>query len=402
MAAHEALAGRDEPAGVLGVVGVVLEAHDRRDRHDVALHALDLGDLGHAAHAVGALGVDDEVDGLADVLKDLTRGHAGVGLLDERAKAHGHLAAVVRMDSGERAVVAGGHGLEHVEGRRVAALADDDPVGALAQRVGHEVAVVDAALALHVGVARLHAGDVRLVQAQLGRVLDGDDALLGRDVERDCVEQRRLARSGAAGHDGGHAALHDGAHDLEHAAVERPVGHQGLGGERVLAELADVDEVVVDRDALEHRVDARAVEGRAGADDGAVAQRRGLVAAAVHARGDAVDGELHVVVVLEVHVGEHEPAGALDPHRVGPVDHDLGKRFVVQQVLERTEVVQVVDGRAQHLLVGVVGDAAGLVDEALGHEVVERRVVDDGADDRGRVAVASCRVAVGLLGLVVG
>ncbi len=91
-----------------------------------------------------------------------------------------------------------------------------------------------------------------------------------------------------------------------------------------------------------------------------------------------------------------------DPHRVGPVDHDLGKRFVVQQVLERTEVVQVVDGRAQHLLVGVVGDAAGLVDEALGHEVVERRVVDDGADDRGRVAVASCRVAVGLLGLVVG
>lgn len=97
--------------------------------HDVALHALDLGDLGHAAHAVGALGVDDEVDGLADVLKDLTRGHAGVGLLDERAKAYGHLAAVVRMDSGERAVVAGGHGLEHVEGRRIAALADDDAVG---------------------------------------------------------------------------------------------------------------------------------------------------------------------------------------------------------------------------------------------------------------------------------
>ena len=60
-------------------------------------------------------------------------------------------------------------------------LADDDAVGAHAQRVAHQVADGDLALALDVGRARLQRDHVRLLELQLGGVLDGDDPLLGRD-----------------------------------------------------------------------------------------------------------------------------------------------------------------------------------------------------------------------------
>ena len=56
-------------------------------------------------------------------------------------------------------------------------LADDDAVGAHAQRVAHQVALRDLAAALEVRRPRLEPHHVRLLQLQFGRVLDGDDAL---------------------------------------------------------------------------------------------------------------------------------------------------------------------------------------------------------------------------------
>src|SRR3712207_8429026 len=43
--------------------------------------------------------------------------------------------------------------------------------------------------------ARLQPHDVRLLELKLGGVLDGDHALVGRDVARQTVQQRGLARS---------------------------------------------------------------------------------------------------------------------------------------------------------------------------------------------------------------
>jgi hypothetical protein len=77
-------------------------------------------------------------------------------------------------------------------------LAQDDAVGPHAQRVAHQRALVHLALALDVGRAGLQPHHVRLLQLQLGRVLDGDDALVVRDERRQDVQQRRLAGAGAA------------------------------------------------------------------------------------------------------------------------------------------------------------------------------------------------------------
>ena len=95
--------------------------------------------------------------------------------------------------------MAGVHGLQHVQGLATAALAHHDAVGAHAQAVDEEVPDADLALAFQVGRARFQGDHVRLLQLQLGAVLDGDDALAGGDVGREGVEQGGLARTGAAG-----------------------------------------------------------------------------------------------------------------------------------------------------------------------------------------------------------
>ena len=136
--------------------------------------------------------------------------------------SRGLLAWIVR----HRAVMAGVHRLQHVERFFAAALADDDAVGAHTQRVLQQIAHGDLAVAFEVGRARLEPDDMRLLQLQFGRVLDRDDALAAVDHARQRVEQRRLARAGAAGDQDVEPAARG---DLQHrrhrrrdAAVLRP------------------------------------------------------------------------------------------------------------------------------------------------------------------------------------
>ena len=91
--------------------------------------------------------------------------------------------------------MAGVHGLEHVERLGAADLADDDAVGAHAERVLDQVALVDLALALQVGGAGLQADHVRLLELQLGRVLDGHDALAVLDRAADARSSGWSCRS---------------------------------------------------------------------------------------------------------------------------------------------------------------------------------------------------------------
>ena len=111
-------------------------------------------------------------------------------------------------------------------------LADDDPVGPHTERVDQQHALRHLALALDVGRPGLQPHDVRLAELELGRVLDGDDPLGGRDVGREDVEQRRLARAGAAGDQDVEPRLHRRLEELEHRLGE------GLEPQQVLARAA--------------------------------------------------------------------------------------------------------------------------------------------------------------------
>ena len=90
----------------------------------------------------------------------------------------------VGVERAHRAVVAGVHRLQQVEGLRSAHFADDDPLGTHTQAVLDEIAHGDLALALEVGRAGFEAHHVRLLQLQFGRVLAGDDALVLVDEAR--------------------------------------------------------------------------------------------------------------------------------------------------------------------------------------------------------------------------
>ena len=119
-----------------------------------------LGDVGDPAGAVAQAGeVDDEVDGRGDLLADRPHRqvHARPSAPWSRAGTRASRGRV-GVDRGQRAVVAGVHRLEHVERLAAADLADDDPVGAHAQRVAHQVADGDLALALDVRRAGSRGG----------------------------------------------------------------------------------------------------------------------------------------------------------------------------------------------------------------------------------------------------
>ena len=129
-----------------------VEEEDILERDDLALHALHLGDVGDAPGAVPEAGeLHDAVEGGRDLLADGPHRQVEAGHQHQRLEAGQGVAGAVGVDGGERAVVAGVHGLEHVEGLAGTALTDHDPVRPHAQRVFDELADGDGALSLDFG-----------------------------------------------------------------------------------------------------------------------------------------------------------------------------------------------------------------------------------------------------------
>ena len=95
-------------------------------------------------------------------------------MLSRRARASRGRVGVHR---GQRSLVAGVHGLQHVEGFLAAHLAHDDAVGAHTQAVDHQLPLAHRALAFDVGRPGFQAHHVLLLHLQFGRVFNGDDAL---------------------------------------------------------------------------------------------------------------------------------------------------------------------------------------------------------------------------------
>ena len=99
--------------------------------------------------------LDDQVDCAGHLLADGAHRQVHARHQDHGLQTGQGVARGVGVQGRDRAVVAGVHGLEHVERRGVTDLADDDAVGAHAQGVLHQVTDGDGALALDVGGPRL-------------------------------------------------------------------------------------------------------------------------------------------------------------------------------------------------------------------------------------------------------
>ena len=158
----------------------------------------------------------DDLDRRGDLLPHRLLGQVRRAHRDHRLDAGQRVARRVGVDRRQRAVVAGVHRLQHVERFFAADLADDDAVGPHTQGVAHQLPLADRALAFDVGRPRLEPHDVLLLQLQLGRVLDRDDALVLGDEARQHVQQRRLAGAGAAADQAVQARPHAVRQEVEH------------------------------------------------------------------------------------------------------------------------------------------------------------------------------------------
>ena len=271
----------------------------------------------------------------------------------------------VGVDRADRAVVTGVHRLQHVEGGRVADLADDDAVGAHAQRVADQVADRHLAAVLDVRRPRLEPQHVLLVERELGGVLDGDDPLVLGDERRQHVEGRRLAGARAAGDQDVEAPAHARGEELGDRLGEGAEADQVLDLVRLRGELADRQQRAVERQRRDDGVDAAAV-GQPGVD-----HRAGLVDAAAHLADDLVDGAPQVHLVGEVSLHGEQPSAPLHEDLVRAVDHDLADVRVAEERL---------DGAVAQDVVGdLLGDAGAVGDRergVLGRQDVLQRQAD--------------------------
>ena len=171
----------------------------------------------HFAGAVAeAADLNDDVDGRGDLPANGAVGNVQAAHGDHGFQAAQGVARRVRVNGGQRAVVARVHGLQHVQRFFAANLTDDDAVGAHTQGVDDQLALLNRAFALDVGGARFQAHDVVLVQLQFRRVFHGDDAFAVGNVGRENVEERGLTGAGAARNQNVEPRFHAAAQQLQH------------------------------------------------------------------------------------------------------------------------------------------------------------------------------------------
>ena len=275
----------------------LLVLEDVLEQDLVVVDPVDLGDVDDLARAVlEPGGMDDQVDRRRDLVADRPQRQLVAGHQDHRLEPSEHVRRGVGVAGRQRAVLAGRHRLEHVEGLARTTLADDDPVGSHVQPVAQQVPDGDLAQALEVRRARLELHDVRLVELQLGGILDGDDPLVLGDERRQDVEGRRLARAGAAGHEDVEPCLDADAQELEHLGRRRPEADEVVDRDRLCRELPHRDDRTDQRQRFDDRVDARAI------GQPRVHARARCVDPPAERGDDPVDDAQDVLVVQEVAV----------------------------------------------------------------------------------------------------
>jgi hypothetical protein len=210
-------------------------------------------------------------------------------------------------------------------------LANDDAVGPHTEGVDHQLADVNGALALDVGRAGFHARHVGLLQPQLGRILDGHDALVLGNVAGERIEQRRLSGAGSAADQDVEARLHAALQQFQHSFGERQPGDQVLALHPMAAETADAKQRSIDGYGRDGGVDARAIR-QAG-----VHQRRTLIDAAPHAGHHFLDDAQQVGVVLELDRRTIQLAGPLHVYQLGSGDQNIADGRILQQWLEGSQ-----------------------------------------------------------------
>ena len=174
-----------------------------------------------------------------------------------------------------------------------------------------------------------------LVELQLGRVLDGDDAVLHRDEAGQHVQERRLAGAGATDDDDVGLGQHGRLEEAERGLIAGAEPDQVLNLVRVARELTDREQWSVEGQRADDCVDTGAVS------EAGVTEGRALVDAPPDGAHDELDHVEELVLVDELDVGQDDLAAHLDVDVVAAVDHDLGDSVIADQRLDGPKLLVV-------------------------------------------------------------
>ncbi len=219
---------------------VKVEEKQILEHDDFALRTLHLSDVRDLPGAVFEPRLmQDQVDGRRHLLADRALSQLDVGHHHHRFHPRQRVSWRVGVNSGDGAIVARVHRLEHVEGGLVTYFADDDPVWPHTHRVADEVTDGDLTAFLQVGRPRLQSQYVLLAQLKLRCVLDGDNPLVRWHECGQHVERGRLARAGAAADHYVEAALDADSQQVGYLGGHRAELDQMTHRKRLDGELPD-------------------------------------------------------------------------------------------------------------------------------------------------------------------
>ena len=299
---------------------------------DVAFHLLYFSDVGDFTRTVLDTGlVNDEIDSRRDLAAD------GADRQFEAAHEHHgfhtgqHIAGAIRMGSGEGAVVAGIHGLQHVQRFTATDFADDDAVRSHTEGILHQVADGDGAFAFDVRRARFQGHHVGLLKTKFSGVFDGDDTFIAGDEGGKHIQGRGLTGAGTAADEDIELRLDAGFYKFHHILGQRAIGNKIFCSQRRLREFTDGD--------------ARSQEGQRRDDDihagtvfeAGVHQRRCFIDMAAQWRHNLFDDGHEMSVVVELRLRQRQLAAALHINFLRPIDHDFGDRFIFQERFDGTK-----------------------------------------------------------------
>ena len=97
---------------------------------------------------------------------------------------------------------------QHVKRLGTPDLPHNDPVGALTQRLTHEIPQRDLSPAIEPGIAGLHLGEVGQVDVDLEHFLARHNPLHWRDLLEEAVDERRLSCTGCTRDENGGVGGH--------------------------------------------------------------------------------------------------------------------------------------------------------------------------------------------------
>ena len=218
---------------------------------------------------------------------------------------------------------------DHVERLGATDLTHDDAVGSQSHRDPDQIPQVGPTDPVGTARTRFEPHHVIAGKAQLGDVLDGDDAFVGSDVADERVQQRRLARTGRSVDDQVQPLPHQRDQQPDHGPGRERVQRQGVG-----PMAPNRQDRAVDGEGWQHHGDPRAV-GEPRIDD-----RVGTVRPEPQRTDQPLDGPGDGALIDD-DGGRLDPTATLDPHPAGAVDQHVAHGRVVQEPLDRAQADEV-------------------------------------------------------------